>query len=42
VPGRLTEFLSRRLLLEGTVLGWRLANRIVGRAGNKLTIVAVR
>ena len=42
VPGRLTEFLSRQLLLDGTILGWRLANWIVGRVGNKLTIVAVR
>lgn len=42
VPGRITAILSRRLLLSGAVLGWRLANQIVGRAGNKLTIVAVR
>jgi SAM-dependent methyltransferase len=42
VPGRLTAFLSRRPLLPVAVLGWRLANRIVGRFGNKLTIVAVR
>lgn len=42
VPGRLTSFLSRRPLLPMAVLGWRLANRIVGRFGNKLTIVAVR
>jgi SAM-dependent methyltransferase len=42
VPGRLTSFLSRRWLLPMAVLGWRVANRIVGRFGNKLTIVAVR
>lgn len=42
VPGRLTAFLSRRPLLPVAVLGWRVANRIVGRFGNKLTIVAVR
>ena len=42
VPGRITSILSRRPLLSGAVLVWRLANRIVGRAGNKLTIVAVR
>jgi len=42
VPGRLTSFLSRRPLLPVAVLGWRLANSIIGRFGNKLTIVAVR
>jgi len=42
VPGWVTSFLSRRPLLPVAVLGWRLANRIVGRFGNKLTIVAVR
>jgi len=42
VPGRLTSFLSRRPLLPVVVLGWRIANRIVGRFGNKLTVVAVR
>lgn len=42
VPGGWTAFLSRRPLLPLAVLGWRLANRIVGRFGNKLTIVAVR
>jgi len=41
-PGRLTALLSRQLLLASTIRGWRLANRIVGRVGNKLTIVAVR
>ncbi|MEX0631022.1 MAG: class I SAM-dependent methyltransferase [Chloroflexota bacterium] len=42
VPGPLTHFLSGRLLLPIAVLAWRIANRIVGRFGNKLTIVAVR
>jgi SAM-dependent methyltransferase len=42
VPGRLTAFLSRRPLLPLTVAVWRFANRIVGRFGNKLTIVAIR
>jgi SAM-dependent methyltransferase len=42
VPGRWMAFLSRRPLLPLAVLGWRLANRIVGRFGNKLTIVAIR
>ncbi len=41
-PGRLASILSRRPLLPIAVLGWRLANRILGRFGNKLTIVAVR
>jgi ubiquinone/menaquinone biosynthesis C-methylase UbiE/uncharacterized protein YbaR (Trm112 family) len=42
VPGRLTALLSQRPVLPLVVTGWRLANRIVGRFGNKLTIVAVR
>jgi len=42
VPGRLTALLSRRPALALVIAGWRLANRIVGRFGNKLTIVAVR
>jgi SAM-dependent methyltransferase len=42
VPGRTMSFLSRRPLLPLAILGWRSANRIVGRFGNKLTIVAVR
>ena len=42
VPGGAMAFLSRRSLLPLAVLGWRLANRIVGRFGNKLTVVAVR
>ena len=42
LPGRWTAFLSRRPLFSLTVLSWRLANRVFGRFGNKLTIVAVR
>lgn len=42
VPGQAMSILSRQPLLILAVLGWRLANGIVGRAGNKLTIVAVR
>jgi hypothetical protein len=38
----LTSFLSRRALLPAAVLAWRIANGIVGRFGNKLTVVAVR
>jgi hypothetical protein len=41
-PGRAMSFLSWRPLLPLAVLGWRLANRIIGRFGNKLTIVAIR
>jgi SAM-dependent methyltransferase len=42
VPGRLMTLLSGRWLLAATILAWRLANGIIGRVGNKLTIVAVR
>ena len=42
VPGRLMEILSRRRVLPLVIAGWRLGNRIIGRIGNKLTIVAVR
>jgi ubiquinone/menaquinone biosynthesis C-methylase UbiE/uncharacterized protein YbaR (Trm112 family) len=42
VPGRFASLLSRRPFLTVAVLGWRLVNRILGRFGNKLTIVAIR
>lgn len=42
VPGRVTAFVSRPLILPVVVFGWRVANRLVGGVGNKLTIVAVR
>lgn len=42
VPGQAMSLLSRRPLLTLAVLGWRLANSIVGRFGNKLTIIAIR
>jgi SAM-dependent methyltransferase/uncharacterized protein YbaR (Trm112 family) len=42
VPGRLMALLSRPPLLHWTISAWRLVNRIIGRAGNKLTIMAVR
>ena len=42
VPGRLTKLLSRPLILPLAIAWWRFANRIVGRFGNKLTIVALR
>jgi SAM-dependent methyltransferase len=42
VPGALMSFLSRRPLFDVVVLGWRLANKVIGRFGNKLTMVAIR
>ena len=42
VPGRATSLLSRRPALAVAEIVWRLANRALGRFGNKLTIVAVR
>jgi SAM-dependent methyltransferase len=42
VPGRLMAILSRRPLLPIVIAWWRLANRLMGRFGNKLTIVALR
>ena len=42
VPGRLTELLSRPMVLPLAIAWWRLANRLVGRFGNKLTVVALR
>jgi hypothetical protein len=41
-PGRLMALLSRRPVLPFAIGWWRLANRIVGRFGNKLTVVALR
>ena len=42
VPGKLTAFLSRRPLLPVAIMGWQLANGVIGRFGNKLSIAAVR
>jgi SAM-dependent methyltransferase len=42
VPGRLMSVISQGALLPVTVLLWRLANRIFGRFGNKMTVVAIR
>ncbi len=42
VPGRMISMLSRQPLLAGVETAWRVANRVIGRFGNKLTIVAVR
>jgi SAM-dependent methyltransferase/uncharacterized protein YbaR (Trm112 family) len=41
-PGWAMSFLSRRPLLPLAVLGWRLADWVFGRFGNKLTVVAIR
>jgi SAM-dependent methyltransferase len=41
-PGRLMAILSRRPVLRLAIGWWRIANRLVGRFGNKLTVVAVR
>ena len=41
-PGRLIALLSWRPLLPLAIGWWRLANRIAGRFGNKLTVVALR
>jgi ubiquinone/menaquinone biosynthesis C-methylase UbiE/uncharacterized protein YbaR (Trm112 family) len=42
VPGRVMSLLSRKMLLPSIVTAWRLADRLIGRFGNKLTIVARR
>jgi ubiquinone/menaquinone biosynthesis C-methylase UbiE len=42
VPGRMMELLSRPLMLPLAVAWWRIVNRVVGRFGNKLTVVALR
>lgn len=41
-PGRLMALLSRRPVLPLAIGWWRLANGIVGRFGNKLTVVGLR
>jgi ubiquinone/menaquinone biosynthesis C-methylase UbiE len=41
-PGRIMELLSMPVVLPLAVAWWRLANGIVGRFGNKLTVVAMR
>jgi uncharacterized protein YbaR (Trm112 family)/SAM-dependent methyltransferase len=41
-PGRLVRLLSGRWSLRATKLALQLLNQVVGRAGNKLTIQAVR
>jgi ubiquinone/menaquinone biosynthesis C-methylase UbiE len=41
-PGRAVRLLSRRALLPLAVGGFRLANRVAGRFGNKLAVQAIR
>jgi hypothetical protein len=41
-PGRAVRLLSRRGLLPLAVGGFRLANRVGGRFGNKLSVQAIR
>jgi SAM-dependent methyltransferase/uncharacterized protein YbaR (Trm112 family) len=42
VPGRVMRLLSRGPILPVAVASWRVANRVIGRFGNKLNIVATR
>ncbi len=41
-PGRAFRLLSRPWLLPAVTAAWRAANAAIGRAGNKLTVSAVR
>ena len=41
-PGRAFGLLSARVVFPFVRLGWRAANAVLGRAGNKLTVVAER
>lgn len=41
-PGRVSRWLSRRAILPVASLGWRLANTILGRFGNKLVVIGTR
>jgi ubiquinone/menaquinone biosynthesis C-methylase UbiE len=42
VPGRVSRWLSRPLVLPVAKLGWRVASGILGAFGNKLVVVGVR
>jgi ubiquinone/menaquinone biosynthesis C-methylase UbiE/uncharacterized protein YbaR (Trm112 family) len=42
VPGRVMSVLSGRPFLPLSRLGWRLGNAVLGRFGNKMTVVGVR
>ena len=41
-PGRVFEALSRRYLFPIVVAGWRFANAVIGRAGNKMVAIVER
>jgi SAM-dependent methyltransferase/uncharacterized protein YbaR (Trm112 family) len=41
-PGRVFAFMSRPWIFPIATSGWRLANAAIGRAGNKLAIIAER
>jgi len=41
-PGRVFEMLSRPAIFPAVRAGWRLANALVGRFGNKMVVVAER
>ena len=42
LPGRAMSLLSRGPVLPLAIVGWRLANSLLGRFGNKLTVVGIR
>lgn len=42
VPGPVMALLSRRPLFPAVTAGWSVANALIGRFGNKLTLVATR
>lgn len=42
VPGPIMSILSVPPLLPVAIAGWRIANALLGRIGNKLTVVALR
>lgn len=41
-PGRVFEIASRAVLFAAAVAAWRLSNLVLGRVGNKLTVLAER
>jgi hypothetical protein len=41
-PGTVSRLLSRPVIFPVVRLGWRGVNRVLGRFGNKMTVLAVR
>ncbi len=41
-PGAVFRFLSRPFVFPPVRVGWRLANALLGRFGNKMVVVAER